>query len=292
MLSKMSMMGELNYFLGFQIKQLQEGIMINQSKYTKELWKRFRMDNSKIVSTPMSTSTKLDEDPNGKSVDIKQYRGIIGSLLYLTASRPDIMFSVCMCARFQANPKESHLHPVKRIFRYLKGTIYLGLFYPKDMTFHLTSYSDADFGGCKLDRKSTSGICHFLGKSLVPWSNKKQNSVALSTAEAEYVAVGNCCAQVLWMKHKLLDFRFKYDHIPIKCDNTSAINISRNPIQHSRTKHIDIRHHFLKDHVQKGDITLEFVGTDFQLADIFTKSLNEERFSYIKRELGLIDLSK
>ena len=148
----------------------------------------------------MSSSTKLDKDERGKSVDIKLYRSMIGSLLYLTASRPDILFSVCLCARFQSNPKESHLVAVKRIFRYLLDTPTLGLWYPKGSTFDLIGYSDADFAGCKVDRKSTSGTCQFLGNMLVSWFSKKQNSVALSTAEAEYIAAGNCCAQILWIK--------------------------------------------------------------------------------------------
>ncbi|XP_042983356.1 uncharacterized protein LOC122312767, partial [Carya illinoinensis] len=268
---EMSMMGELTFFLGLQIKQAKSGTFINQSKYIKELLKKFGMENAKEIGTPMSPSTKLDKDESGKPVDSKIYRGMIGSLLYLTASRPDIMFSVCLCARFQSSPKESHLIAVKRILRYLSGTINLGLWYPKHTSFDLISYTDADYAGCKIDRKSTSGACHFLGHALVSWFSKKQNSVALSTAEAEYVAAGSCCAQALYMKQQLEDFKLMYNHIPIKCDNTSAINLSKNPIQHSRTKHIEIRYHFLRDHVQKGDIMLEFTNTHDQLADIFTK---------------------
>jgi hypothetical protein len=227
------------------------------------------MENSKIYATPMSSTIKLDKDEYGKNVDIKKYRGMIGSLLYLTASRPDIMFSVCLCARFQSCSKESHLVAVKRIFRYLLGTIDLGLRYPKFTSLDLVGYSDADFAGCKIDRKSTSGTCHFLGHSLVSWFSKKKNPVALSTAEAEYIASGSCCAQVLYMKQQLEDFKLKFDHIPIRCDNTSAINISKNPILHSQTKHIEIRHHFICDHVRKRDVELKFISTDFQWADIF-----------------------
>jgi hypothetical protein len=284
---EMSMMGELKFFLGLQIKQTEDGIFLNQSKYVIDLLKRFGLTNAKAYGTPMSPSTKLDKDEKGKPVDVKLYRGMIGSLLYLTASRPDIMFSVCLCARFQSCPKESHLIAVKRIFRYLLGTIDLGLWYPKSNSFDLISYTDADFAGCKIDRKSTSGTCHFLGHSLVSWFSKKQNSVALSTAEAEYVAVGSCCAQSLYIKQQLEDFKILFDHIPIRCDNTSAISLSKNPIQHSRTKHIEIRYHFIRDHVQKGDIELEFVSTDSQWADILTKPLIEERFCTIRREIGM-----
>ncbi|RVW29029.1 Retrovirus-related Pol polyprotein from transposon RE1 [Vitis vinifera] len=203
---EMSMMGELNFFLGLQIKQLKEGTFINQAKYIRDLLKRFNMEEAKTMKTPMSSSIKFDMDKKGKPVNSTMYRGMIGSLLYLTASRPDIMYNLCLCARFQSFPKESHLSAVKRILRYLKGTMDIGLWYPKGDNFELIGYSDADFAGCKVERKSTSGTCHFLGHSLVSWHSKKQNSVALSTAEAEYIAASLCCAQILWMKQTLTDF--------------------------------------------------------------------------------------
>ena len=268
---EMSMMGELNFFLGLQIEQLKEGTFINQTKYIRDLLKKFNLEEEKAKNTPMGSSIKLVMDEKGKSVDQTKYRGMIGSLLYLTASRPNIMYSVCLCARFQACPKESHLNAVKRIFRYLKSTIDIGLWYPKCDNFELICYSDADFGGCKIDRKSTSGTCHFLGHSLVSWHSKKQNSVALSTAEAEYNAAGLGCAQVLWMKQTLSDFGLTYSHVPIKCDKTSAISISKNPVQHSRTKHIEIRHHFLRDHAQKGILHLIFLEPRINLW-IFSQS--------------------
>nr|CAN65058.1 hypothetical protein VITISV_008902 [Vitis vinifera] len=271
---EMSMMGELNFFLGLQIKQLKEGTFINQAKYIRDLLKRFNMKEAKTMKTPMSSSIKLDMDEKGKPINSTMYRGMIGSLLYLTASRPDIMYSVCLCARFQSCPKESPLSAVKRILRYLKGTMDIGLWYPKGDNFELIGYSDADFAGCKVERKSTSGTL------------RSKIRVALSTAEAEYIAVGLCCEQILWMKQTLSDFNLIFEHVPIKCDNTSTINISKNPVQHSRTKHMEIRHHFLRDHAQKGDITLEFVSTKDQLADIFTKPLNEEQFVDIRRQLG------
>ena len=164
---EMSMMGELNFFLGLQIKQLKEGTFINQAKYIRDLLKKFSLEEVKAKNTPMGLSIKLDMDEKGKSVDQTKYRDMIGSLLYLTASRPNIMYSVCLCSRFQACPKESRLIAVKRIFRYLKCTIDIGLRYPKCDNFELICYSDADFGGCKIDIKSTSGTCHFLSHSLV-----------------------------------------------------------------------------------------------------------------------------
>jgi hypothetical protein len=164
---EMSMMGELKYFLGFQVKQLQEGTFISQTKYTQDILNKFGMKDAKPIKTPMGTNGHLDLDTGGKSVDQKVYRSMIGSLLYLCASRPDIMLSVCMCARFQADPKKVHLRAVKRIMRYLVYTPKFGLWYPKGSTFDLIGYSDADWAGCKIDRKSTSGTCQFLGRSLV-----------------------------------------------------------------------------------------------------------------------------
>ena len=241
----MSLVGELQFFLGLQINQSNAGIVIHQGKYIKDLLKRFALDHVTPKSTPMSTSVKFTKDEQGTPVDVTKFRGMIGSLLYLTASRPDIMYSVCLCARFQSQPKESHLNAVKRIFKYLKGTSDLGLFYPSSSSFDLIGFSDADYAGSQVDRKSTSGACEFLGDCLVAWHSKKQTSVALYTADGEYIAAGSCCAQILWMQQTLQDFGISYSNIPIYCDNTSAINISKNPVIHSRTKHIDVRHHFL-----------------------------------------------
>jgi hypothetical protein len=199
------------------------------------------------------------------------------------------MLSVCMCARFQANPKDCRLVAVKRILRYLVHTQNLGLWYPKGSLFDLLGYSDSDYAGCKVDRKSTTGTCQFLGRSLVSWSSKKQNCVALSTAEAEYIAPGACCAQLLWMKQTLRDFGCEFNKIPLLCDNESAIKLANNPVQHSRTKHIDIRHYFLRDYEAKGDIELFHVSTENQLADIFTKPLDETRFCFLRSELNILD---
>jgi hypothetical protein len=288
---EMLMIGELSFFLGLQIKQLKAGTFVCQSKYVKDILKKFGIEEAKPIKTPMATNGHLDLDEGGKPVDLKLYRSIIGSLLYLTASRPDIIFSVCMCARFQAAPKECHLTAVKRIMRYLKYTPNIGLWYPKGAQFELVGYSDSDYAGCKIDRKSTSGGCQLLGCSLVSWSSKKQNSVALSTAEAEYISAGSCCAQLLWMKQTLLDYSIDFKNIILLCDIESAIKIANNPVQHSRTKHIDIRHHFLRDHVSKGDIKIDGIGTIDQLADIFTKPLDESRFCKLRNKLNVIDFS-
>ncbi|KAJ9538591.1 hypothetical protein OSB04_031324 [Centaurea solstitialis] len=247
------------------------------------------MDKSSVAKTPMASGTLIGADPKGKPVDQKTYRAIIGSLLYLTASRPDIMFATCFCAHFQANPKESHMLAVKRILRYLKGTANRGLWYPKESGFELVSFSDADHGGCQLDRKSTSGHVQFLGDKLVSWGSKKQHCVSTSTAVAEYVAAASCCSQVLWMRTQLGDYGYNFNHIPIYCDSKIAIAITCNPVQHTRTKHIDIRYHFINDHVERGTIELYFVKTEYQLADLFTKPLDEKRFNILISKLGMFD---
>src|SRR3954467_12547569 len=196
---------------------------------------------------------------------------MIGSLLYLCASRPDIMLSVCMCAIFQSTPKESHHMAVKRVLRYLVYTPNLGLWYPKGSSFKLVRYSDSDWAGDKVDHKSTSGSCQFLGRSLVSWSSKKQNCVSLSTAEAEYIAARSCCAQLLWMRQTLMDYGVKCDKVPLLFDNESAIKIADNPVQHSRTNHIDIRHHFLRGHVAQEDID-SFIWAPRSNLRIFSQS--------------------
>jgi hypothetical protein len=235
----MSMMAELKFFLGFQIKQLKNGTFLCETKYTSDMLKKFDMVNAKPIKTPMALNGHLDLNEDGKPVDQKVYRSMIGSLLYLYASRPDIMLSVYMCTRFEANPKEYHLVAVKIIFRYLVHTPNLGLWYPKGSTFDLLGYSDSDYAGCKVDRKSTTGTCQFFGRSLVSWSSKKQNFVALSTVEAEYVATGACCAQLLCLRQTLSDFGCEYKKISLLCDNESGIKLANNPVQHSRTKPLD-----------------------------------------------------
>ncbi|GJZ66621.1 retrovirus-related pol polyprotein from transposon TNT 1-94 [Tanacetum coccineum] len=225
---EMSMMGELNFFLGLQIKQMEDGIFFNQSKYIKEMLKKFGLEDSKPMKTPMSSDTKLTKDEEYESVDSTKYRGMIDSLLYLTASRPDIMFSVCLCARFQEAPKTSHLEV-------------------------------------------------------------KQTALAISTTEAEYVSAGKACQQALWMKQALIDYDVRLDDVPIMCDKKGAIDLSKNPVQHSRTKHIEIRHHFLRDNVQKEHISIEKVSSVHNIADILTKPLKRKSFNYLRLGLGMME---
>ncbi|GJX51303.1 retrovirus-related pol polyprotein from transposon TNT 1-94 [Tanacetum coccineum] len=288
---QMSMMGQMTFFLGLQISQSPGGIFINQAKYALETLKKYGMDLTDPVDTPMVDRLKLDEDLLGIPVDQTRFRGMVGSLMYLTSSRPDLVFAVCMCARYQAKPTKKHLEAIKRIFRYLKGTINMGLWYPKDNAMSLTAYADADHAGCQDSRRSTSGSAQFLGDRLVSWSSKKQRSTAISTTEAEYIAMSGCCAQILWMRSQLKDYGFLFNKIPLYCDNKSAIALSCNNVQHSRSKHIDIRHHFIREQVENGVVELYFVETNYQLADILTKALPRERFEFLLPRLGMKSLT-
>ncbi|KAI3669351.1 hypothetical protein L6452_40584 [Arctium lappa] len=235
---KMSSMGELTFFLGLQVQQKSDGIFICQSKYVQDILTKFGFSDSKPASTPIETHKQITADLEGEDMDVHHYRSMIGSLMYLTASRLDIMFPVCVCVRFQVRPKQFHYQAVKRIFRYLKGQPRLGLWYPHDSSFDLLAYSDSDLGGANLDRKSTSGGCQFLGARLVSWQCKKQTTVSTSTTEAEYIAAASCCSQVLWIQNQMLDYGVTFLHTPIFIDNSSAISIVNNPVKHSKTKHI------------------------------------------------------
>ncbi|GKB13827.1 retrovirus-related pol polyprotein from transposon TNT 1-94 [Tanacetum coccineum] len=224
--------------IGLQISQSPKGIFINQSKYALEYLKKYGMESSDPVDTPMVEKSKLDEDTQGKAVDPTHYHGMVGTLMYLTASRPDLTFALCMCARYQAKPTEKHLHVVKRIFKYLRGTINKGLYYPKDSSIALTAYAGADHA-------------------------------------------------VLWMRSQLTDYGLGFNKIPMYCDNKSAITLCCNNVQHSRSKHIDIRFHFKKEQVENGVVEPYFVNTEYQLADIFTKVLGSERIEFLINKLGM-----
>ncbi|GJX63850.1 hypothetical protein Tco_0296750 [Tanacetum coccineum] len=255
---------------------MEDRIFFNQSKYIKEMLKKFGLEDSKPTKTPMSTKTKLTKDYKADSVDSSKYRGMIGSLLYLTTSRPDIMFSICLCARFQENPKTTHLEAVKRIFRYIRETSHLGLWYLKATGIETIVYADSNHAGDYVDRKSTSGVCTFMICCLTSWFAKKQTTLAISTTEVEYVSAGKACQQALWMKQALIDYGIRLDDVSIMCDNKGAIDLSKKPVQHSRTKHIEIRHHILRDNIQKGNIFIENVASEDNIADIFTKPLKRE----------------
>ncbi|GKA15818.1 hypothetical protein Tco_0695565 [Tanacetum coccineum] len=246
--------------------------------YTKllepEILKKFDFAGVNTASTPIETQKPLVNDEEASDVDVHLYRSMIGSLMYLTASSPDIMFAICVCSRFQVNLKTSHLRAVKRIFRYLKGKPKLGLWYPRVSSFDLEAYSDSDYTGANLDRKSTTGGCQFLGRRLISWQCKKQTIVATSTTEAEYVAAANCCGQVLWIQNQMLDYGFNFMNTKIYIDNESTICIVKNPVFHSKTKHIAIRHHFIRDAYEKKLIQVLKIHTDDNVADLLTKAFD------------------
>ncbi|GJX66240.1 putative ribonuclease H-like domain-containing protein [Tanacetum coccineum] len=246
----------------------------DKDKYVVDILKKFDFVTMKTASTPMEPNKHWTSDEEADSVDVHLYRSMIGSLMYLTASRPDITFVVCACARFQVTPKMSHLHAVKRIFRYLKGQPKLGLWYPRDSPFDLEAFSDSDYAGASLDRKSTTGGCQFLGKRLISWQCKKQTIVANSTTEAEYVAAANCCGQVLWIQNQMLDYGFNFMNTKIFIDNESTICIVKNPVFHSKTKHIEIRHHFIRDCYEKKLIQVIKIHTYHNVADLLTKAFD------------------
>ncbi|GJX83728.1 putative ribonuclease H-like domain-containing protein [Tanacetum coccineum] len=257
-------MGELTFFLGLQVKQKEDGIFIIQDKYVTEILKKFGFSDVKTASTPMETHKPLLKDTNGEDVDEHLYRSMIGSLMYLSSSRPDIMFTVCACARFQVNPKSSHHHVVKRIFRYLKGA--------------------------SLDRKFTTGGCQFLGCRLISWQCKKQTVVANSTTEAEYIAASNYYRQVLWIQNQLLDYEYNFMQTKIHIDNESTIYTVKNPIFYSKTKHIEIRHHFIIDSNEKKLIQKIKIHTDQNVADLLIKAFDVSRFEYLIASIGMLNL--
>eukprot|EP00253_Pinus_taeda_P024158 PITA_24158 len=284
-----SLLGELNYFLGIQVQQTNDGIFLSQTKYLKQILKRYRMEDSKCVCTPMVTKRSLNSNDESATIHQPTYRSMIGSLLYLTGTRPDIMHVVGIVGRFQANPKESHLQAVKKIFKYLQGTQDFGLWYPRDADLTLHAHIDADWARSVDDRKSTSGGAFYIGSRLVYWFSKKQSSIALSIAEAKYVVVASCCTQLLWMMQTFQDIQITCTPpISILCDNTSAISVSKNLVMHSKTKHRPINYHFLREQVLEQKVKLEYVPSKEQVVDIFTKPLPRETFEYPKQNLGVV----
>ncbi|GJR04046.1 putative ribonuclease H-like domain-containing protein [Tanacetum coccineum] len=258
---QMSSMGELTFFLGLQVQQNKKGIFISQDKYVHEILRKFNYSDVKSASTPTDLEKPLVQDGDVADVDEHLYRSMIGSLMYLTSFRPDIMFAACACARFQVSPKSSHFLDVKRIFRYLKGKPSLGLWYSKDSPLELVAYTDSDYVGATQDRKSTTGV-------------------ATSTTEAEYVAAASCCGQVLWIQNQLLDYGYNFMDTVIYIDNTSTICIIENPVQHSKTKHIEIRHHFIRDCNAKKLIQMAKIDTQHNVQIFLQKRFDAGRFQY------------
>nr|GFB72287.1 copia protein [Tanacetum cinerariifolium] len=239
------------------------------------------------VDTPMVEKSKLDEDPQGKAVDPTDYHKMVGILMYLTTSRPDLTFAICMCTRYQEKLIKTHLHSVKRIFKYLRGTVNRELWYPKDSSIALTAYADADHAGCQDTRRRTSRSMKLLGDRLVSWSSKRQKSATISDMKAEYIARSGCCAQVLWMRSQITDYDLGFNKISMYCDNKNAIALCCNNVQHSRLNHIDVRFYFINEQVENRVVELYFVNTGYQLEDIFTKTLSRERIEFLINKLGM-----
>ncbi|GJT22330.1 putative ribonuclease H-like domain-containing protein, partial [Tanacetum coccineum] len=270
---------------------IKPGVMnLSQDKYVKDMLTKFDMESVRTATTPYEAAKTKLKDEIDPPVNVHLYRSMIGSLMYLTASRPDIMFAVSACSRHQVTPLTSHLNAVKKIFKYLKGQPKLGLWYPKDSPFQLEAYSDSDYAGSHGDRKSTTGGCQFLGRRLISWQCKKQTIVATSSTEAEYVAAASCCAQVLWIQNQLLDYGFNFMNTKIFIDNQSTICIVKNPVFHQRTKHIEIRHHFIRDANEKNLIQVLKIHTDDNVADLLTKAFDGPRFAYLVVHIGMVDM--
>ncbi|KAF5471442.1 hypothetical protein F2P56_008232 [Juglans regia] len=283
-------LGRLSYFLGLELEYLSDGILICQRKYISDLLKKTGMSEANSVSSPMSASIKLSKFDSPSFDDITLFRSVVGSLQYLSLTRLDISFSVNKACQFMHAPKLSHWTAVKRILRYLKSTINHGLFLSKKSSFVLHAYSDADWAGCPDDRKSTGGYCIFLGKHPISWSSKKQHTVARSSTEAEYKSLANTTAELIWLQSLIKELGFPLPHPPVLwCDNLGATYLTSNPVYHSRTKHMDIDFHFVRDRVAAKTLQVKFCSSKDQLADVFTKPLVSDRFSALRSSLRVFD---
>lgn len=284
----MTDLGRMSYFLGVEVVQSAAGIFISQGKYAKEILERFGMDNSKPVDNPVVPGYKLCKKGSGDEVDATLYKQMVGSLMYLTATRPDLMYAVCLISRYMDKPTDIHLQAAKRVLRYLKGTVDLGILYSKGGSEELIAYADSDYAGDVDDRKSTSGYVFFLGTGAISWSSKKQPVVTLSTTEAEFIAAASCACQGVWLRRILGKLGLLQDKCTtIFCDNSSTIKLSKNPVMHGRSKHIDVRFHFLRDLAKEGVIELLYCNTQDQISDIMTKALKADVFLKLRRQLGM-----
>lgn len=286
---EMTDLGEMKYFLGVEVKQGAGGIHLCQSKYAKEVLDRFGMTESNSVRNPIVPGSKLSKEGGGAEVDGTRYKQLIGSLMYLTATRPDLMYVVCLISRFMAHPKEAHWEAAKRVLRYLRGTVDMGVYYRREVLDDLVGYCDSDYAGNVDDSRSTTGFVFMLSAGAVSWSLRKHPIVTLSTTEAEYVAAAACACQCVWMQRVLNSLG--YDHcrcVTLFCDNTSTIKLAKNHVFHGRSKHINVRFHFIRDLSKDGVVKLEFCGSSEQLADIFTKPLKLEAFERLRKMLGVV----
>ena len=285
---EMTDLGLLHYFLGLEVKQAADGIFISQQKYAMDLLKRHNMFRCNTASTPMNVGEALRAEYGTGKASSRHFRTIVGGLNYLSNTRPDIAHSVSVVSRFMHNPSLHHLGAAKRILRYVARTLDYGVWYNNVNNFRLYGFTDSDYAGSLDDRKSTSGQVFFLGSGAVSWSSKKQDTVVLSSSEAEYMAATSSACQATWLRKILADFgQAQIDATDIYCDNKSAIAMSRNPAFHSRTKHIDIHYHFIRDLTMKGEVQLKHCGTNQQVANIMIKSLSIGKHEYFRLKLGV-----
>lgn len=247
------------------------------------------MEDCNEVSNHVIPGSKIDFDEDGEKGDETLYKQIIGSLTYLTNTRPDLKFIVSLLSRYMSRPTKLHFLAVKRVLRYLKGTLDYGIWYKRGSVAELKVFTDSDYAGDVEGRKSTSSYTFMMSGGAVAWSSKKQSVVALSTTEAEYIAAAICACQVIWMRRILQEMEFALEDnvTTILCDNTSTIKLSVNQMFHNRSKHMDVRYHFLRNLVNDGVVRLEYCGTQDQLADIFTKPLKKDSFQKFRAALGI-----
>ncbi|RVW64797.1 Retrovirus-related Pol polyprotein from transposon TNT 1-94 [Vitis vinifera] len=284
----MTDLGKMRYFLGLEVLQRSDGIFISQKKYALEVLQRFGMDKSNSVHNPIVPGFKLMKDEGGVKVDKTYYKQVVGSLMYLTTTRPDMMFVVSLISRYMENPTELHLQAAKRVLRYLQGTTEFGIFYRKGGDDELVTYTDSDHAGDLDERKSTSGYVFLLSSGAISWSSKKQPIVSLSSTEAEFIAAASCACQAVWLKRVLGKLgQNQGKPTMIHCDSSSAIKLSKNPVMHGRSKHIDVRFHFLRELTKAGTVELVHCGTQEQLADVMTKPLKLDAFLKLRGLLGV-----
>eukprot|EP00253_Pinus_taeda_P031978 PITA_31978 len=287
---EMTDMGLLRYFLGIEVDQNENGIFISQARYVNEVLGRFNMQECKVAITPMIMGLKLSKEDNNKDFDPILYKSIVGNLMYLTTTRSDIMFAVSLISRFMERPKEAHWQAAKRILRYVKGTKRFGILYNFSESSDLVGYTDSDWVGSVDDWKSTSGYVFHMGSGEISWASKKQPIVALSIAEAEYVAATAAACQAVWMRRMLRSLcQEQANATIIFCDNSSAIALSKNSVFHKRTKHIDTRFHYIRELVRNGEIILQHCSTQEQVADILTKPLDQKSFEFLRKRLGMVN---
>jgi len=281
----------MRFFFGIEVLQRTEGIFIYQKKYALEILKRFGMLESNEVSSPIIPGFKINKDEDGITVDETYFKQLVESLMYLTATRPDMMFVTSLISRFMKKPTELHLQAAKRALRYLKGTVNYSIHYKKGGDDGLFAFTDSDYAGDVEDRKSTSGYVFLLSLGAVIWSSKKQPIVTLSTTEAKFIATVVCACQAIWMNRVLREFEYNNETCTlIRCDNSSTIKLSKNPVMHGRSKHIDVRYHFLRNLTKEGSIALIHCGSKDQVADIMTKPLKVDVFQRLRSIMGVCEV--